>query len=139
MDVRELRNGNLIQGIETGNPVVFVSLDIEAPDARCYVNRNINAPNASFIWDRGWSLSDVCGIPITVEWLKKFKFSCPKDSWYCSKDYSKERDTFKICFHDESGSWFLVGRGESIGFKYLHQLQNLFYDLTGKDLASKKQ
>jgi hypothetical protein len=75
-------------------------------------------------------------IPLTEEWLERFGFIKPEDSWYWSLDYDPYKETFKIAYNDVPGCWFVVGF-ESLLVDYVHTLQNLIYSLTGEELKIK--
>ena len=67
-------------------------------------------------------------IPLTEDWLCKFGFE--KDSFYWSlKDLSID--------FEKNGYSYVIGSGAT-GFKYVHQLQNLYFALTGEELTIKK-
>jgi hypothetical protein len=82
-------------------------------------------------------------IPLTPEILEKCGFEKDKvtgDYWDMVDEYGCSKQNFVI-FHYEDGT-FSVGSslGEySVGkqFKYLHQLQNLYFALTGEELEVK--
>jgi hypothetical protein len=95
-------------------------------------------------------IEDVSPIPLTAEVLLK----CGFDTWdrKLSTEYSKEvgNDGFKFKFiHNKeynSNQLFLIGNGayDDLGetdltenCKYLNQLQNLYYALTGTELEIK--
>ncbi len=69
-------------------------------------------------------------IPLTKEWLVKLGFKL-----WCG---SYERNDIKI-FEVECGMFVLEGDGKSIGniFNHVHQLQNLYFALTGEELTIK--
>jgi len=79
-------------------------------------------------------------IPLTPQILEKFGFKKDKvtgDYWDMVDEYGFSKQNFVI-FHHEDGA-FSIGSslGEySIGkpFRYLHQLQNSFFALTGEEL-----
>ena len=77
---------------------------------------------------------DVKAIPLTEEWLINFGFkksffsdSYFKDEFFLNKDYN--------------GKWtfnLLEGIGICLkDIKYIHQLQNLYFELTNKELTTK--
>ena len=80
----------------------------------------------------------ISGIPLTEEWLRKFGF---EDNDYTFDLYIGHR---KISF-----TWFsrVVSTGVRSGFrcqkykhiKYVHQLQNLCFALTGNELTIKEE
>ena len=81
-------------------------------------------------------------IPLTEEWLLKFGFI---------KSYNSFGDTFHIMNKDNitsdfdveywskgngkwRNSWYIKQTIKPFNIKYVHQLQNLFFALTGKEL-----
>jgi hypothetical protein len=72
-------------------------------------------------------------IPITEEWLDRFRFSDIEevDDF---KQYRRFDDPQKIIqFPRGSEAHFYAGN-YPVAIRYVHQLQNLFYALTGKEL-----
>jgi hypothetical protein len=70
-------------------------------------------------------------IPLTEEWLLKFGFNKWKDKkiWTCKK--------VMIYFHAKEE--FCFGRASNrTKLKYVHQLQNLYFALTGEELTIKE-
>lgn len=73
-------------------------------------------------------------IPLTEEWLLKFGFEC-LDSRRYQKKY---RRNYSIDGFMTSES-FMVGLGSALTkLEYVHQLQNLYFALTGEELVVKK-
>lgn len=64
------------------------------------------------------------GIPLTEEWLKKFNLERTDDSEAWSKG------SFRV-FPDWNGKQVIYN---STCLEYVHQLQNLYFALTGKEL-----
>ena len=77
-------------------------------------------------------------ILITTECLERLGFHCPDDSWYCYLDFDPKRETFKIAYNPEAKMWFIVGVPNSNSISYIHQLQNLYFALTGTELTIKE-
>lgn len=75
-------------------------------------------------------------IPLTAEWLEKFGFSYSKTFKCYSKDYEllfiSEGQQLWLCEQD-NGLLSKIGKP----FNYVHQLQNLYLDLTGEELTIK--
>ncbi len=79
----------------------------------------------------GFDPKDLDGIPLTEEWLKRLGFEkdCPHCYWFSTKDrftdigYSYSIQEEVIEFHDLK-----------VPLKYVHQLQNHYFALTGKEL-----
>jgi hypothetical protein len=76
-------------------------------------------------------------IPLTEEWLFKFGFVKEKHGWYSLKRGSRKTNNLKM-FHltlCESGYNTKGGiMGGYIGINSVHQLQNLYFALTGQEL-----
>ena len=77
-------------------------------------------------------------IPLTEEWLLKFGFSkSPFDK--TSLQYKK--DIYSLIGNEEN--WFCLSVGNFVHTKvriqYLHQLQNLYFALTGEELTIKTE
>ena len=74
------------------------------------------------------------GIPLTEEWLLKFGF-----------DENLElviRESLSIEFNEDmqASLWaglYIAGEADSLKIEYVHQLQNLYFALTGEDLEVK--
>jgi len=88
-----------------------------------------------------------CGIPLTEEWLLKFGFE---------KDTYASTNRWILYNHDEGEVLFEISGSDSYGwvriftttngiedtdthFKYVHQLQNLYFALTGEELTLKEK
>jgi hypothetical protein len=78
-------------------------------------------------------------IPLTEEWLVKFGFEkrdVPYQRRWLLNDFEieKQGNLFAYVIWDESAPHLTQFRGHS---KYVHQLQNLYFALTGKELTLK--
>lgn len=81
-------------------------------------------------------------IPLTEEWLLKFGFE--------EYRFYKDRISYKLV-QERGGDYFVTGEwfhkclseGNAVilnyNLQYVHQLQNLFFALTGKELELKKE
>lgn len=72
-------------------------------------------------------------IPLTEEWLLKlgFKPNEYQNGWLELGSLYISKDKFELGFYDSE-----YGVGEySIELKHVHQLQNLFFAITGKELS----
>ena len=79
-------------------------------------------------------------IPITEEWLVKFGFE--NDSYKWTKRMNTARGELLLLHSRRWGSndhlaWVLEFTGESI--KHVHELQNLYFALTGEELNQNKE
>ena len=107
MKANELRIGNWVNNFEVD--LQLTSKDIYHLDV--YVGRVIANP-----------------IPITPEWLERFGF------------VSKHNNLFilgKIELRYYRGRSDVLVRGINVSYKYIHQLQNLYFALTGEELEIK--
>jgi len=118
MDAKELsnqlRNSNLIKYI--GKPIK-VSIETIFSISKCVGETAMYQP-----------------IPLTEEWLLNFGFKHIRDNWY---NTHVNGNTFNVyVFKDLRYRVEIVS--QSIGvFKYVHQLQNLYFALTGEELKTK--
>lgn len=106
-------------------------------------------------------------IPLTEDWLLKFGFKVSRDNSYPSDErkekgfvineglYGKLSDYFRVYWrneaqkiwvdelwphkkNDQGSNYFLyVNQSYVMGINYVHQLQNLFFTLTGEELTIK--
>lgn len=83
-------------------------------------------------WSAGWScdFEKVVGVPITEEWLKRFGFSEDVPGVFV-KGFLDLEQLLK-----DSPEWGVYVHEKGVGrlIKYIHQLQNIFHALTGKEL-----
>lgn len=73
------------------------------------------------------------GVPLTEEWLVRFGFSVNGvKEWYLK--------SYEFAWLPGSGDWYYMCEGAfaSSGMKYVHQLQNLYFDLSGEELTIKE-
>lgn len=135
MKANELRQGNLILGvyeqeIDRGNGIIE---DVECEDVVTFLGYD---PFEKYFWVEGGGVDDYDKfnpIPLTEEWLERFNLKRNKDGnpnyWeavgFCGEFYSNIR-----CFEL---NWY-----EHAPCQYVHQLQNLYFALTGEELTLKK-
>lgn len=78
--------------------------------------------------------SSIKPIPITEEWLVRFGFKI--NSGVSSREFLMKN--IKVCNHYEKGFLFIVDWWHSgIMIQSVHQLQNLYFALTGEELILK--
>jgi hypothetical protein len=125
MDARELRMGNLFVDKQTQTIINVIGL-----------TENIITFSGHFKND--WKAEP---IPLTEEWLLKFGFEMIEDKteevWYWAyKDFVLEPTFF--CFGYASPIVFdLIRVNEENPLIYVHQLQNIYFALTGEELEIK--
>lgn len=124
MEIKELRIGNLVK---TRKQDYFTKKGITEVKSIDY--DSINSYNDGRVSDKN-ELENLSGIPLTEEWYLKFGF--------------EKRGNFKTIFTPCGKalvfiSDFIVfcGIAVEIPILYVHQLQNLYFALTGDELTIK--
>jgi hypothetical protein len=142
MTVSELRIGNLVNGIYADN---YGHLKIDEKETICKVTTlDISDLSDYPIYvesDEGIEHFDEFeGIPLTEEWLLKFGFEKVLNQYKKITDVSKDRFKnipFIILFLDNQFQY------DDLRFRtnlqYVHQLQNIYFALTGEELTIKQQ
>jgi len=136
MKAEDLRIGNLILYKEIVSTVIKIS-----NDNSCYVRFNktpLQIIEESVLF--GWSGNESAPIPLTEEWLLKFGFINQDDEIDYSEfelnglvingNGSDAQEPFHF-MHERNG---LV---TAVEINYVHQLQNLYFALTGCELTIK--
>ena len=131
--LKELRLGNYIlgfyedeDGLEENEDVLFEAIcKVTSLDCSGFLDFNIYVE------------SDDCnvevyekfeGIELTEEWLLKFGFK--RFPWGLVKDNLLFKDDLKCSY-----LILQVGNGFEVKVKYVHELQNLYFALTGSELT----
>lgn len=76
-------------------------------------------------------------IPLTKEWLLKFRFKKSVEDFYSIKT-GRKNVTLEICLSEQRTILFNKRLNEYIELKnieYVHQLQNLYFVLTGEEIT----
>lgn len=132
MEAKELRIGNLIKCLNTNNglDIALIVDSISFGLIGCY---DIKKEHCHFYG----SIEKVYPIPLTEEWLVKFGFK--NDNFYNTyalKEYCIDiKDGEFNVMNDpcsSAGCYYLTT------IKYVHQLQNLYFALTGEELELKQ-
>lgn len=79
-------------------------------------------------------LEDLSGIELTEEWLIKMGFVRNMDTYYLNDlglSWLTTEDNFQTEYKLADSKWMLLD------LKYVHQLQNLYFALTGEELTIK--
>lgn len=126
MKPTELRIGNSclykINGEEKGKEIIIDAQDLVAISQFFVASK----------------ISPYYAIPLTEEWLKKFGFrngssGMPAFWWIGVKELLSQPNTDNQIFN-----YWPRGDSFSIQIKYVHQLQNLYFALTGEELTLSK-
>ena len=123
MKANELRIGNYLNG-KQGHVVIS----------------EIRINNSVKIHDNTSSFSvGICLTPIelTEEWLEKLGFKCILDISY---SFPKPYDNLELAYYGSINGFkkgWVINKlfGLSNGIKYVHELQNLYFALTGEELT----
>ncbi len=139
MSPTDLMIGNLVYGINRRNevhlpndyPLRIMQIEIFNCEAVLYDQNPAQV--------RDWfriANSDISPIPITPEWLERAGFQAIiKNIGFGYVDYILSA-SFKITYSNADEVYsFSAG----MSFKYIHQLQNLYFALTQKELEFKKK
>ena len=120
----ELRIGSIISDIfsESTQPFTITKL----LQNKCYYK-----PGSNAVYDCKYE--NLKPIPLTEEWLLKFGFQI--DETYVSEqnpylDYIKDEVRISMPYYS-----FEFGDGAFMELKYVHQLQNLYFSLTARELT----
>jgi hypothetical protein len=141
MNSRELRIGNLLRDNISKTELEVIELTNE--DIKTYV-----IVRSKFPLKDGWEIEP---IPLTEEWLLRFGFERSECGKICVKKYylnrvpEKEYSIELMIFSDHISCWVSSLELESNYVEeimtkpihYLHQLQNLYFALTGEELTIK--
>lgn len=120
MKANELRIGNYVKSLNT-----VCTID-------CIFRQQVEVSNNYEEWTP--DLEDIKPIPLTEDWLLKFGFNKGEDIvGYCFFIELENIEDFTIHLQDGKLVYFY----EDLELKYVHQLQNLYFALTGEELTIK--
>lgn len=130
MEISELRLGNLIeQGIVNG-----IGYNLGVLGVACIENNFMSFGNF-------YSYSQINPIKLNEEWLLKFGFDNSLDMIFIKNisDYSQIKLLPLTSGGDYNGMYALCNYSDfQVNIKYVHQLQNLYFALTGEELTIKE-
>ncbi len=117
LKAQDLRIGNLVSGIFEVEKVLEIHQSFVNTDGRKYT-----------------PLQEIKPIPITEEWLLKLGFERGENPHFIT--YKRG----EIELLDNIGQFFRVyySKTHLMDIKYIHELQNLFYCITGNELEMKE-
>ena len=126
MKASELRIGNYVIVIKTSGTIE----DFEA---------QIQCADITRIFDKCFNIWNYRPIPLTEEWLVKFGFDkCTNniDTWFINSIFLP----FKLTYTANKNKLIPDYMGTNLRYakvNYVHQLQNLYFALTGEELQIK--
>lgn len=87
----------------------------------------------------GWSIEDIEGTPLTEEWLKKFGFTVVAAPSAYGYDCNKVSKNYILRGAWNGKNYFaleILNDGHHKKIEFVHQLQNLYFALTGEELSA---
>lgn len=144
METKELRIGNIL----TDGKFLFIVESIEAEAVWGDIYECIKAERIEDYYDEGvyhLNIENIKGIPLTEDWLVKFGFekkSNQRKSWYLSDSILIKNGWAQRAFYIYKEKKIMsVRKGYPTSHVkyifYVHQLQNLYFALTGEELTIK--
>lgn len=120
----ELRIGNLVY-----------KRDLPSSEHSALLVNNIYR-NGVNINEEGWvySLPDLDPIPLTAEMLEKAGFKEQRQTFFTWYIFGATERQFRLDYSDETTYHWVQGN-TIVALSYVHQLQNLYFALTGEELA----
>lgn len=123
MKASELRLGNYVSYAETGTQFRVVEIALGGLEVHS---------DEEMTWIE---IEEFEGIPLTEEWLLKFGFKKSRLGY--------DLDEFSL-YHNHSGALPIYGpywKEWEAGYniQYVHQLQNIYFAMTGRELIFKEQ
>ena len=140
MKATELRIGNYVWDDYSGEMIVWaISNNINTPLSDIGLKKKAHLPSG------GYKIKNIAPIPLTEQWIKDFGLTATLE--YGGYGYILgNMIIFKVRSHGRSEDWFYeieYCSGDEIEdrtniiqrYDYVHQLQNLYFALTGKELT----
>jgi hypothetical protein len=118
MKAEELRIGNAVKPIHPQYNEKYIETE----------SITYNAINVYF---REYSIDEIEPIPLTEEWLKKFGFQITYKQYLQPPNWLNALRTFRIKFNTH---YCIVKGLNGTEYKYVHELQNLHFVLTGNEI-----
>jgi hypothetical protein len=130
MEAKELRLGNYVLSSYNNDRTSIVTGICEAHIEVQFLERAENMVNGQICYP-----SKLNPIPLTEEWLSKIGFEY---NYFEGYSYYLEiiKHKFGITYVIESNSFYC---NLGIDIKYVHQVQNIYFSLTGKELTIKNK
>lgn len=130
MEARELRIGNWVQmPVQNGEVIEYFDTDV-------YKISYDEDTGLEFVND--FETSDLRPIPLAEEWLVKFGFFKTPTMHFKSIKNLHGEDVFYFELPIVDGDFFYYAKTTpNLSIQYVHQLQNLYFALTGQELTIK--
>jgi hypothetical protein len=135
MDTRELRLGNLVH-LMSGEPIKMEIKDID------YTVSTVDFASIELMRGSPFDPHNACNpfrvhctqvvpIPLNEEWLVKLGFEITTRHGNFIGLFNGEHN---IELYNDGSIWFIIGENNGVYIKSVHQIQNLIFALTGKEL-----
>lgn len=125
IEAEELRIGNFV--LNNKNEII----EIESIGWQHGINLCVDSGRDYCILDADYSFSEITPIPLTEEWLLRLGFE-KKASYFLHEKHSVRIETGNM--YEWNYNRYEYGK---IKIEYTHQLQNLYFALTGEELEVK--
>lgn len=125
MEAKELRMGNYIRDIESEREGYVLTIG------------KITSTVKMEFSELTQKFEEYEPIELTEEWLLKFQFSEIDEKLYCIRFRLNRVDIYKMISGDYP--FYFRFNQVDVEIKYVHQLQNLFFALTGSELELKTE
>jgi hypothetical protein len=135
MNPKELRIGNIIRATATEKDGILTSrvTAIIASGLRKNSIKEIHHETIDGQWLGITNIEIVSPIPLTAEWLERFGFEIDENGYTKEEVHVKCRDDKSVIYWDSEINRFpLCHTGHK--YEYVHQLQNLYFAMTGEEL-----
>ena len=125
MKSNELRIGNHVWDDYSGEMIVSgICLTPETVD----LCKTFKLPRGRY------SINNIQPIPLTEEWLVKFEFHKAKMPFTFLDGWAKSSDGYFIGLTENERGYRFANPHFDLVIEYVHQLQNLYFALTGEEL-----
>lgn len=140
MKANELRLGNYLQLDGENYHVNEIYNNLQCVELK---RKNLENPKLNDYEECDLDCNDLLPIPLTEEWLLNLGFNSEYKKGWIGIDVKHENGTttdFVLSYPQRMGMWqtFFAFEYDSFRFvelKYVHQLQNLYFALTGSELV----
>lgn len=140
MNSLDLRLGNLFYPIDRSKQI---HLPVPIPEKVYSINlfsiESVSADKPFFFQTKinKFNIEDITGIPINEKWLVNFGFESVSKTFIYQKVTTQLNNKIKI--HRVQENFYCLGgyEGSCNKIQYIHQLQNLYFYVTGEDLTLK--
>ena len=137
INTNELRLGNYVTDEWNSSRYLVESINVKGIDLE--IEDDGNYPECASMWIEATIKSEeIFGIPLTEDLLLKYGFELEDEGGlsaeYCNGCISVVFDAADIALRINSGDSYICVFYDDPAFQHLHQLQNIYFALTGQEL-----